>query len=109
MNAGMKDMATTMSKILILGVPLADVIKMSTWNPAQQFKRADLGQLTEGADADVAVLGLRKGDFGFLDVRGAKHQGTQKLECEMTIRAGQVVWDLNGRAGQDWQKLGTRN
>ncbi len=106
MNAGMKDMATTMSKILILGVPLADVIKMSTWNPAQQFKRADLGHLTEGAEADVAVLALRKGDFGFLDVRGARNKGTQKLECEMTIRGGQVVWDLNGRAGQDWQKLG---
>jgi dihydroorotase len=108
MNAGMKDMATTMSKILILGVPLAKVIEMSTWNPAQQFKRADLGHLTEGAEADVAVLALKKGDFGFLDVRNARHKGNQKLECELTLRAGQVVWDLNGRAGEDWQKLGTR-
>jgi len=107
MNAGMKDMATTMSKILILGVPLADVIQMSTWNPSQQIKRPDLGHLSEGAGADVAVLRLRKGDFGFLDVRGARHKGSQKLECELTIRDGRVVWDLNGLAGEDWQKLGT--
>jgi dihydroorotase len=108
MNAGMKDMATTMSKILILGVPLADVIKMSTWNPAQQMKRPDLGHLTEEAVADVAVLRLRKGDFGYLDVRNALHKGNQKLECELTIRGGRVVYDLNGLAGQDWQKMGTR-
>jgi dihydroorotase len=108
MNAGMKDMATTMSKILILGVPLAKVIEMSTWNPAQQIKRTELGHLTEGAEADLAVLALKKGDFGFLDVRNALHRGNQKLECELTVRGGQVVWDLNGRAGEDWQRLGTR-
>ena len=108
MNAGMKDMATTMSKILILGVPLADVIKMSTWNPAQQIQRPDLGHLTEGAAADVAVLRLMKGDFGFLDVRSARFRGNQKLECELTLRDGRVVWDLNGRAGEDWQKLGMK-
>ena len=109
MNAGMKDMATTMSKILILGVSLADVIKMSTWNPAQQIKRPDLGHLTEEAVADVTVLRLRKGDFGYVDVRNARQKGTQKLECELTIRGGQVVYDLNGLASQDWQKLGTRD
>ena len=108
MNAGMKDMATTMSKILILGVPLAGVIKMSTWSPAQQIQRPDLGHLTEGAAADVAVLRLMKGDFGFLDVRSARHRGAQKLECELTLRDGRVVWDLNGRAGEDWQKLGMK-
>jgi dihydroorotase len=108
MNAGMKDMTTTMSKILILGASLAEVIKMSTWNPAQQIKRAELGHLTEGAEADVAVLAVRKGDFGYLDVRNALHKGNQKIECELTLRAGRVVWDLNGRAGEPWQKLGTR-
>ena len=107
MNAGMKDMATTMSKILILGASLPDVIQMSTWSPAQQILRPDLGHLTEGAGADLAVLRLHKGDFGFLDVRRAVHQGDRKLECELTIRAGQVVWDLNGRAGEDWRKMGT--
>ena len=106
MNAGMKDMTTTMSKILILGVPLDQVIRMSTLNPALQIKRADLGHLTAGADADVAVLRVRTGEFGYLDVKGARQMGRQKIECELTIRNGQVVWDLNGLAGDDWQKLG---
>jgi len=106
MNAGMKDMTTTMSKILILGVPLGAVIQMSTWNPAQQIQRADLGHLTVGAAADVAVLRLDQGEFGFLDVHGARQSGKQKLVCELTVRGGQVVWDLNGRAGEDWRKLG---
>jgi len=108
MNTGMKDMTTTMSKILSLGVPLPEVIRMSTWNPANQMRRPELGHLTVGAGADVAVLRLLTGEFGFLDVRNARHVGKQKLECELTLRAGQVVWDLNGRAGEDWQKLGPK-
>jgi dihydroorotase len=104
MNAGMKDMTTTMSKILNLGVSLTDVIKMSTMNPAQEIKRPDLGNLSVGADADIAVLRLRTGDFGFLDARNSRYSGTQKLECELTVRHGRVVWDLNGLAAEDWQK-----
>jgi dihydroorotase len=106
MNAGMKDMVTTMSKILNLGVSLADVIKMSTMNPAQEISRPELGNLSVGAGADVAVLRLKTGDFGFLDSNNLRYSGTQKLECELTVRDGRVVWDLNGRAGVDWQKAG---
>lgn len=106
MNAGMKDMTTTMSKILILGVPLPDVIKMSTINPANEIKRPDLGHLSVGAGADVTVLRVIEGNFGYIDVRNASHPGNRKIICELTIRNGQVVWDLNGRAAQDWQKLG---
>ena len=108
MNAGMKDMANTMSKILNLGVSLADVIKMSTVNPAQEIKRPELGNLSVGAGADVAVLRLRTGDFGFLDASNSRFSGTQKLECELTVRNGRVVWDLNGLAGVDWQKAPPR-
>jgi dihydroorotase len=100
--SGMKDMNNVMSKFLALGVPLAEVIKMSTWNPAQEIKRPDLGHLSIGAGADVAVLGVRTGDFGFLDVRRVRLPGTKKLECELTLRDGRVVWDLNGRAGEEY-------
>ena len=102
MNAGMKDILTTMSKLLNLGMPLADVIKANTVRAAEVIKRPDLGHLSAGAEADVAVLTLRKGTFGFLDSEGSKMMGTQKLECELTIRAGRVVWDLNGRSGRMW-------
>ena len=104
MNAGMKDMATTMSKILNIGVSLFDVIKMSTITPALMINRPEYGHLSVGAVADVAVLKLNAGEFGFLDVRRALLVGNQKLECELTLIDGQVEWDLNGRAGVDWQE-----
>ena len=64
--------------------------------------RTELGHLDVGAEADVAVLAVREGDFGFLDVANGRLAGDRKLECELTVRAGEVVWDLNGRAGRAW-------
>ncbi|MFQ5930456.1 MAG: amidohydrolase/deacetylase family metallohydrolase [Acidobacteriota bacterium] len=96
MNAGMKNMLNVMSKFLNMGMSIQEVISRATWNPAQFIKQTDLGHLSVGAVADVAVLNLRQGNFGFVDVGGGKMSGTQKLECELTIRQGQVVWDLNG-------------
>ena len=100
MNGGMKDMANLMSKFLNLGLSLQDVILRSTWNPAKIINRPELGNLSVGTDADVAVFSLRKGNFGFIDVGEEKIEGTQKLEAEMTIRAGKIVWDLNGLAAK---------
>ncbi|MBX6311443.1 MAG: amidohydrolase/deacetylase family metallohydrolase [Isosphaeraceae bacterium] len=101
MNAALKDMTTVMSKFLSLGVPLADVIRMSTLTPARLIRRPDLGHLDVGAVADVAVLNLREGEFGFLDVRNVRRPARHRLECELTLREGRVVWDLNGRAGEE--------
>jgi dihydroorotase len=98
MNGGMKDMANLMSKFLNLGLSVQDVILRSTWNPAKIINRPELGNLSVGTEADVAVFSLRKGNFGFIDVGEDKIEGTQKLEAELTIRAGKIVWDLNGLA-----------
>lgn len=98
MNSGMKDMANLMSKMLNMGLPLQDVILRSTWNPAMMINRSDLGNLDIGSEADIAVFSMMKGDFGFLDISGEKLKGTQKLVAELTIRAGKIVWDLNGIA-----------
>jgi dihydroorotase len=76
---------------------------MSTWNPAKQIHRPQLGNLDKGSEADVAVLRVDHGRFGFTDSAGARNDGTQSIVCEMTIRKGEVAWDLNGRAGQDWK------
>lgn len=102
-NAGMKDMLQSISKILALGASLEDVIRMSTANPAKQIKRQELGNLDAGAEADIAVLRLDRGSFGLLDSAGARFPAGRLLNCEMTIRAGQVAWDLNGRAAMDWK------
>mgnify|MGYP001547795700 FL=1 len=102
MNSGMKDMANLMSKFLNMGLTLQQVIERSTWTPATVIKRPDLGSLSVGSDADIAVFNLLKGNFGFLDVRKTKLKGTQKLEAELTIRAGKIVWDLNGISAPLW-------
>ena len=98
MNLAMKDMLQVMSKFLALGMDLQSVIKASTWNPAKEIKREDLGHLSPGAIADIAILSVREGNFGFYDYTGYKIEGAQKLECEMTIKGGKIVYDLNGIA-----------
>ena len=93
-----------MSKFLALGVPLAEVVRQSTANSASQVKHPELGQIAVGAEADIALLRLDEGKFGYLDARGGRIEGSQRLGCEMTIRAGRVVFDFNGRAGLPWRE-----
>ena len=104
MNAGMKDMLNVMSKFLALGVPIKEVIARSTWNPARQIRQETLGHLSVGAPADVAVLRVDRGRFGYLDMDGARFSGSERLGCELTLRAGSVVYDLNGLAAADWNQ-----
>ena len=102
MNDGLKDMANLLSKFLCLGMDLEDVISRATWVPAQVIHREELGHLTPGADADIAVFSLTNGDFGFLDSRGRSKQGNQKLIAELTLMGGKIVWDLNGISVPSW-------
>ena len=105
MNAGMKDMLNVMDKFLAMGMPLDDVILRSTWNPAREIQHEELGHLSAGAVADVAVLRLERGHFGLVDQIGARLDATQKLLCELTLRDGKVVYDLNGMTRERWDKL----
>jgi dihydroorotase len=103
MNSGLKSMANAMSSVLNLGPRIEQVIAMSTWNPAREIKRTELGNLDVGSEADVAVLRVDKGQFGFIDSAGAGNSGDQMIVAELTVRGGRVVWDLNGRASQNWK------
>lgn len=105
-NSGMKDQLNVMSKFLNMGMTLEDIVLRSTWNPARVIRREQLGHLSIGAIADIAVLGLEKGKFAFVDSFGARMEGTQKLLGELTIASGKVVWDLNGRTRDLWDQLG---
>jgi dihydroorotase len=104
MNGGMKDMSNVLSKFLNIGMTLQEVIVRATINPASVINRPDLGNLSVGSDADIAVFNIRKGDFGFMDIRKTKIKGTLKLETELTIRAGKIVWDLNGISAPTWEE-----
>ena len=105
MNAGMKDMLNVMSKFLALGMALDDVIAKSTWNSAKAIKREELGHLSVGAIADVAVLRVETGRFGYLDQHGARLSGTQRLAAELTVKGGKIVYDLNGLGRPEWNTL----
>jgi dihydroorotase len=104
MNAGMKDQLNVMTKFLNMGMSLQQVIQASTWNPAKVIQQEELGHLTAGAGADIAIFSLRKGKFGFIDSSGFKMDGDQMLDCELTIRDGAVVYDLNGLSRPYWNK-----
>jgi dihydroorotase len=105
MNAGMKDMLNVMSKFLALGLSLEEVIERTTWNPARAIKQEQLGHLSVGSGADIAVLRVEEGDFGFLDIYNARLRGTKRLACEMTLRDGKIVYDLNGLGRPEWTSL----
>ena len=98
MNGAMKNILNCMDKLMVLGMELKSIINATTWMPAQIIKRTDLGHLTVGSEADIAIFSIRTGKFGLFDNRGAKMETDKKLECEMTIRAGRIVYDLNGIA-----------
>jgi dihydroorotase len=104
MNGGMKDQSNVMSKFLNMGLSLQEVIEASTWAAAQAIKRQELGHLSVGAVADVAVFSLVSGDFGFIDTRGWKIKGDKKLTVELTFREGEIVWDLNGVSRPEWKQ-----
>jgi dihydroorotase len=95
-NGAMKNLPDVMSKFLAMGMDLPAVIKASTQNPAEEINRPDLGTLSVGSIADIAVFNMRDGKFGFWDYTGFKMDATKKLECELTIRSGKVVYNLNG-------------
>ncbi len=97
------DMQTTMNKILNIGMPLQEVIYRSTVTPAREIGHPELGNLSVGAEADVAVFKLHTGEFSFVDCGKATMPGDKKLECALTVRAGQIVFDASGLSMPRWQ------
>ncbi|MDE2749923.1 MAG: amidohydrolase/deacetylase family metallohydrolase [Chloroflexota bacterium] len=102
-NGVVHDMLNTMSKLLCMGMPLPEVIARSTAAPAHEIGHPELGTLSIGAEADIAVLRLERGQFGYVDCGYARMNGDRKLSCDMTIRAGEIVYDLNGRSTPAWE------
>jgi dihydroorotase len=87
------NLSYVMSKFLCLGVPLEDVVRRTTVNPAQMIRRPELGNLSVGSTADIGVFELLKGKFGYLGSGGGKIVGNQKLQCVMTMFGGRILYD----------------
>ncbi len=99
-------LTNVMSKFLNIGMTLEQVIERTTKNAAKAIRRNDLGNLDEGAIADIAVLELERGRFAFLDSGRAKHIGDRRLNAILTVRAGEIVWDLKGLAAEEFSNVG---
>jgi dihydroorotase len=82
-----------------MGIP--DIIARGSWNAAKSIKRDDLGNLSVGSVADIAVLSVHTGKFGFVDSGNNKINGDRKFEAELTVRAGKIIWDLNGLSAKN--------
>lgn len=95
-----------MSKFLNIGLTFEQVIERVTVAPAKAIRRPELGTLSEGSAADIALIEIERGSFAFLDSGFGKLTGSQRLRCAMTIRAGKVVWDADGLAAADWKDSG---
>ena len=102
MNGATKDMLNVASKLMAIGLSLQEVVADMTAHPAHQIKRDDLGNLSVGSVADIAVLSIQKGRFGFTDMVNTRVEGTQKLVDELTIKDGRIVYDLNGLEALAW-------
>lgn len=102
MNSATKDLLNVASKFMAIGMTLNEVIAGMTAHPARQIKREDLGNLSPGSVADIAVISVQKGRFGYTDMLNTKVMGTQRLVAEMTIKDGKIVYDLNGLESLAW-------
>lgn len=100
------NMTTTMSKLLNIGLTMEQVVERTTVNASDAIHRPELGHLSEGAVADIAVLEIQKGKFGFVDSGGNRFMGDRNIRCVLTIRGGKVVWDADGLSLVDWQNAG---
>jgi dihydroorotase len=86
------DFPNVLSKFLLLGMPIDEVIARGTINAARVFPAfRDLGTLRVGAPADVAVLELRKGRFEFVDNAGTARTGDYRLFTSAAVMGGKVV------------------
>lgn len=97
-------MTNVMSKFLAMGAPLEDIIKRSTVNPAAEIHHPELGTLTVGREADIAVLEFEKGHFSYIDCGVARFDGNARLTARMTIRAGRILYDPDGLSMVEWEK-----
>ncbi len=90
-NGPVYDLVTELSKFLLIGLSVDQVIERVTVRPTRMFNfGAELGSLRPGTVADVTILEVREGSFLFTDSTGKKRTGKQKLQSAAAIRAGKL-------------------
>jgi dihydroorotase len=97
-----------MSEMLALGVPLPHVIAMVTSNAAKAMgEAANMGALSTGRVADVAVMDLQSGDFTLKDGRGKEMKSEKRVRPVFVLKDGQV-FDPGSDYLPFWEREGLR-
>ncbi|HEV7213589.1 MAG TPA: amidohydrolase/deacetylase family metallohydrolase, partial [Chloroflexota bacterium] len=96
LNGPVYDLPTTLSKYLLLGMTLEGAVRCATANAAAALGRPELGRLDVGGPADVTGLRLVSGDFALTDSMGECRRSAQRLRCDLSVRAGEVVYHHPG-------------
>jgi dihydroorotase len=101
------DMANCMTKMMALGMKLEDAVMRSTVAPAKAIhKFPEIGTLGVGKEADIAAFRLEDGVFALMDAWSKKKTVNQRLKPVLTVRAGKLVVDLEGRGFPSWKEAG---
>jgi dihydroorotase len=91
-TTGVVDLPNVMSKFIMFGMPLNQIIAAATVNAARCFPALDdRGTLNVGAPADVAIMELREGAFEFLDNYNNKRVARQRLFPSEVVLNGKRV------------------
>jgi dihydroorotase len=104
LNGPVVDMQTTLGKVLSMGVSVVRMVEGVTVNAARAIRRPELGTLSVGAEADVAVFAVEKGRFGYSDCGHASMTGKYRLSNRVTLVRGRVAFDSGGLSMVPWQK-----
>ena len=87
-NGPAYNQVTTMSKFLLLGMSLPDVVAASTVNPARALQRPELGSLKPGSAGDASILDVKRGTFRYEDVLGEVVTGPERIAAEGLVVGG---------------------
>jgi len=100
-------MTEVMSKFLAMGMPMAEVVARSTWEPAKWINHRELGTLTPGALADVSILEFQDRPAGLSDSGPTGYRimrAKGRLINQVTIKDGVVRFDYDGLTKDDWSE-----
>jgi dihydroorotase len=89
------DLLTTMSKFVCLGMPLVEVIRSATENPAKALQRPDLGSFKQGSAGDASIIEVEDGVFDYVDSTGEILKGRTRIAPRALVINGEL-WHRNG-------------
>jgi len=104
-NGPVVDMINVMSKFINMGMSLEEVVCRVTDNPARIVKHTELGTMTVGSLADIAVFREARGDFSYIDSNGSRMHADRKLESVLTLFSGDIVFDPYGLSYPYWKEI----